>query len=65
MLGPWKTWALLNPVAPVLEGLFASVVRAQAPDLGWTLYSLCSSLLLATVAAFVFRAAEPSFADNI
>jgi len=34
---------MLNPVAPVLEGLDLSVVRGQQPDLPWLAYSVAVS----------------------
>jgi lipopolysaccharide transport system permease protein len=35
LLGPWREWLLLNPVAPLLEGLEQSVVQGRTPDLVW------------------------------
>jgi lipopolysaccharide transport system permease protein len=46
MLGEWRFWILLNPVAPILEGLRSAVVLNQAPDPGWLLYSGGFSLLV-------------------
>jgi lipopolysaccharide transport system permease protein len=65
MLGPWRTWVLLNPVAPLLEGFYAAVVHGRTPDLAWLLYSTLVSLGLAIVAWLMFQRLEPAFADNI
>ena len=46
ILGEWRFWVLLNPVAPLLEGLRAAVVLNEAPQLGWLLYSGVSSVLV-------------------
>ena len=41
MFGERGKWLLLNPIAPLLEGLSDCVVRHQSPDLQWYLYSSC------------------------
>lgn len=65
MLGTWQNWVMLNPLAPLLEGLHAAVVLGQAPDPAWTAYSACAVLAVAGLAALVFRRLEPIFADCI
>jgi lipopolysaccharide transport system permease protein len=65
MLGEWRPWVMLNPMSPILEGLYKVVVTAGQPDLLWTAYSAAASLIIAMVAVLVFRRLEPSFADNI
>jgi lipopolysaccharide transport system permease protein len=65
MLGPWENWVMLNPLAPLLEGLNAAVVLGHAPDLAWTAYSAFAVCALAAAAAFAFRRLEPIFADCI
>ena len=40
MFGDKGKWLLLNPVAPILEGLSACVTRQQQPDLVWVAYSV-------------------------
>lgn len=65
MLGNRGKWLLLNPMAPILDGLSASIVRHQSPALYGFVYSLAFSLV-ALVAGFVFfKHLEPSFAENI
>jgi homopolymeric O-antigen transport system permease protein len=65
MFGRWGRVLLLNPVAPVLEGLAAAVVRGVAPSAAWTLYSAVVALALLAVALHVFRRLEPAFAESI
>ena len=65
MLGQWQFWVLLNPVAPLLEGLRAVVVLKSAPDPYWLLYSSVASLLLFAGGWALFRWLEPAFADSI
>jgi lipopolysaccharide transport system permease protein len=65
MLGEWRFWILLNPVAPILEGLRSAVVLNQAPDPGWLLYSGGFSLLVFLGGWKLFHALEPAFADRV
>jgi lipopolysaccharide transport system permease protein len=65
VLGEWRPWILLNPVAPLLEGLYAAVARGRTPDLPWVLYSTAISILFALGAWRLFVRIEPAFADNI
>jgi lipopolysaccharide transport system permease protein len=65
MLGEWRFWILLNPIAPLLEGLRAAVVLNEAPDLGWTLYSAICSVLIFAGGWRMFHALEPAFADRV
>jgi len=65
MLGEWRTWVLLNPIAPLLEGLRSAVVLNQAPELGWLLYSAVFSLLAFAGGWWLFTKLEPAFADRV
>lgn len=65
MFGPWANLLMLNPLAPLLDGLSACVVHHHAPNLGWLAYSATASLLLALVAPAVFLRLEPRFAESI
>ena len=56
---------LLNPVAPILEGLYSCVVLQQAPDVNWVLYSSVIGLLTMVAGITVFRKLEPYFAETI
>jgi ABC-type polysaccharide/polyol phosphate export permease len=65
MLGEWRFWVLLNPIAPLLEGLRAAVVLNQAPDVGWLVYSAVFSLLVFAGGWRLFARLEPAFADRV
>jgi ABC-type polysaccharide/polyol phosphate export permease len=65
MLGPWGQLLMLNPVAPILEGLNAAVIHMRTPDPGWTLYAAGVALLLAWGAPRAFLALEPRFAESV
>ena len=65
MFGDKGKWLLLNPVAPILEGLSACVARQQSPNcLGWrtALDSPWSTLF---GGYFFFKHLEPAFAESI
>jgi ABC-type polysaccharide/polyol phosphate export permease len=61
----WQTILLLNPVAPLLEGLNGCLVIDQIPYLGWILYSGVFSIVLLFIAIIVFDKVEPMFAEYI
>jgi ABC-type polysaccharide/polyol phosphate export permease len=65
LFGPWRDWILLNPVAPLLEGLEQAVDKGRMPDLAWTAYSAVLATLIFTGAWLMFHRLEPSFADNV
>lgn len=56
---------LLNPVAPVLEGLADAVVHHQAPDAGWTAYGAATGLAGLWLGLRFFRSLEPYFAETV
>jgi homopolymeric O-antigen transport system permease protein len=65
MFGRWGSLLMLNPVAPILEGLRACVIEHRAPALDWTLYSAAVALSLGWIAPVVFGALEPKFAESV
>jgi lipopolysaccharide transport system permease protein len=65
MFGDKGKLLLLNPIAPLLEGLSASVVHHQSPDIQWYLYSLVFSLSVFLSGFVLFKNLEPSFAESI
>lgn len=65
MLGEWRSWVLLNPVAPLLEGLHSAVVLKTAPDPQWLLYSAVVSVVVFVGGWHLFHRLEPAFADNV
>jgi lipopolysaccharide transport system permease protein len=56
---------LLNPVAPVLEGLDAVIVGGHAPDPLWTGYAALWALVLLLVTPAIFLRLEPRFAESV
>jgi ABC-type polysaccharide/polyol phosphate export permease len=65
MAGRYETILLLNPVAPVLEGLRAAVILGQQPDLGWLGYSAAIGLVACWGGISFFRRLEPRFAESV
>jgi ABC-type polysaccharide/polyol phosphate export permease len=65
MLGKWADVALLNPVAPILEALSASVVHQRAPDFIWLSYSAVTSLFILLSGYWFFKQLEGKFAESI
>jgi lipopolysaccharide transport system permease protein len=63
--GKWRWILMLNPVAPVLDGLDASVVRGLPPDLVWLAYSVGISILLFWGGVVFFQRLEPRFAESV
>jgi len=65
MFGDKGKWLLLNPVAPILEGLSACITRQQHPDLSWLAYSLAFSMATLLGGYVFFKHLEPAFAESI
>ena len=65
MLGARAHLLLLNPVAPILEGLRACVILHRAPDPFWTAYSASVAILLLALSVGSFIRLEPLFAESI
>jgi ABC-type polysaccharide/polyol phosphate export permease len=65
MLGKYKTLVMLNPVAPILEGMADTVVRGALPDPLWTAYSACAAVILFWAGFRLFKRLEASFAESI
>ncbi len=65
LFGEWGRLLMLNPVAPILEGLSHTVVKHEAPDTLWLLYSAVVSVSMFLFAFSVFRKVEPLFAERI
>lgn len=65
MFGDKGKWLLLNPVAPVLEGLSACVARQQSPELPWLAYSFGFATLVLLGGYIFFKHLEPAFAESI
>jgi lipopolysaccharide transport system permease protein len=65
MFGDKGKWLLLNPVAPMLEGLSSCIVRRQSPDLPSLVYSLSFGLAALLGGYVLFKHLEPAFAESI
>jgi ABC-type polysaccharide/polyol phosphate export permease len=65
MLGDRGKWLLLNPVAPLLDGLSACIAHHESPDVHWYLYSLVFSLFAFLGGFALFKHLEPAFAESI
>lgn len=65
MLGERGKWLLLNPIAPLLEGLSACMAEHRPPDLHWYFYSLGFSLVAFLSGFVLFKDLEPAFAESI
>ncbi len=65
IFGRWQWVLLLNPVAPLLEGLSDAVVFGHAPSPLWLTYSAIVSLVGFGAAVVFFRRLEGLFAECI
>jgi ABC-type polysaccharide/polyol phosphate export permease len=65
MFGKWSRLLMLNPVAPILEGLNSCIVHHKSPQLGWLCYSTVFCILLSVFALVIFRKIERLFAERI
>jgi len=65
MFGPWAPVLMLNPIAPLLEGVANAVVLHTAPPLAWLGYSTGVSLVTFLAALRVFHKLEPYFAESV
>jgi len=61
----WANLLLLNPVAPILEGLSSCVVYHQMPSILWIWYSGLVSISIFVGAFSFFKRVEPFFAESI
>jgi len=65
MFGSKAKWLLLNPIAPILEGLSAAVVRHRSPDFHWLAYSSTFGVVTLLGGYVFFKYLEPAFAESI
>lgn len=65
LFGEWSSVLLLNPVAPILEGLGAAVVGTPMPAYGWFLYSGAVAVGGFVLALISFKRMEPYFAESV
>jgi lipopolysaccharide transport system permease protein len=62
--GRWSTALLLNPVAPLLEGLGAAATGRPMPAPGWILYSAVVAVGACLLSLAFFKKVEPYFAES-
>ena len=65
MFGDRGQLFMLNPFAPLLDGLSTCIVRHQSPNVHWYLYSLGFSLTSFLFGFVMFKHLEPAFAESI
>jgi len=61
----WQWVLALNPMTAVINGFQWGVVDTAPPELGKTLVSIASMLVMFVVGLWYFRRSEPRFADTI
>ena len=65
LFGDRGKYLLLNPVAPLLEGLDAAIVQGRAPDAFWTAYAAIWAFALLLFTPAFFLRLEPKFAESV
>jgi lipopolysaccharide transport system permease protein len=65
MFKKWANLLLLNPLAPLIEGLEKCIVYGTAPDLPWVAYSCVVALVSLVGGFYFFKRWEPAFAESI
>jgi lipopolysaccharide transport system permease protein len=65
MLGEYGNLAMLNPVAPLLEGFRDVMVLGRLPHPGWTAYSCLFALGIFVLGYWVFKRLETVFAERL
>jgi len=65
VFGEWRTLLLLNPVAPLLEGISAAFTGTAGVQPAWYLYAMGLSVAILVGSVVIFRKLEPSFAECI
>lgn len=63
--GRWQSIVLLNPIAPILEGLSDALIGHRTPQLGWVGYSAAVAVATAVLGYTVFKWLETQFAERI
>jgi ABC-type polysaccharide/polyol phosphate export permease len=61
----WATLIMLNPVAPVLEGIGAAAAGRPLPAFGWFVYSGTVAVGGCIAAMVFFKKLEPYFAESV
>lgn len=61
----WANLLMLNPLAPLIEGLEKCIVYRSAPNYLWILYSGAVALVSLGAGFYFFKRWEPAFAERI
>jgi lipopolysaccharide transport system permease protein len=65
MFGNKAKWLLLNPAAPILDGLSSCIARRESPELAWLGYA-CAFALVTFLGGYIFfKHLEAAFAESI
>jgi lipopolysaccharide transport system permease protein len=65
MFGDKGKWLMLNPLAPLLDGLSSTVAYHRSPNLMWFAYGFVLSLAVFLGGFTLFKHLEPAFAEGI
>ena len=65
MFKKWANLLLLNPLAPLIEGLEKCIVYGVSPNLLWVTYSGAFALISLFAGYYFFKRWEPAFAESI
>jgi len=65
MFRKWANLLMLNPLAPLMEGLEKCIVYGSPPDLPWVAYSAAVALVSLVAGFHFFKKWEPAFAESI
>jgi lipopolysaccharide transport system permease protein len=65
LFGRWAWVLLLNPVAPLLEGLGAAATGRPMPAAGWFVYAAVVSIGGCFASVAFFKKLEPYFAESV
>jgi ABC-type polysaccharide/polyol phosphate export permease len=63
--GKWRWVLMLNPIAPLLDGLDTGVVGGRSPELVWVAYSVVMAALVFWGGLVFFKRLEPRFAETV
>jgi ABC-type polysaccharide/polyol phosphate export permease len=64
MVGQWEGLMMLNPIAPILQGLQDVVVKQTAPSLQWLAYAGGVGIVGCIAGVAFFKRVEPFFAES-